>query len=172
MAQPVGQIRGFFDAFFALPQPLWSGFLAGWPGLPNNDLHESWDRRLLFALQMFVRMRPPVQLAMMLFAVWHTALYGPNTLLRSVLPGELFAGDGDDASDRWAPPPAVLGDEPAKVEARAMIERFERLRREKPSDPAAGWNHMDEDRVETETKLQETLLVADEKLDAFPAPFN
>eukprot|EP00971_Amphidinium_carterae_P205294 4074613-Amphidinium_carterae.1 len=26
--------------FFRLPEPLWAGFLAGWPTLPGNENHE------------------------------------------------------------------------------------------------------------------------------------
>jgi len=30
------------------------GFLAGWPGLPNNDFHETWDKRLIFGIQFWL----------------------------------------------------------------------------------------------------------------------
>ena len=50
MKQNVVGLRGFFDGFFKLPLPLWGGFLAGWPGLPNNDKHETWWARLVYGL--------------------------------------------------------------------------------------------------------------------------
>jgi lycopene beta-cyclase len=67
MQQPVEKLRGFFSAFFAVEQPVWSGFLAGWPGLPNNKYHETWSARLSFALNLFVKMPPTVGLAMVLY---------------------------------------------------------------------------------------------------------
>ena len=60
-----GQGKSFnisIGGFFALDQPVWSGFLAGWPRLPGNEHHESWPRRLLFGLQLLVRIPLPVQL--------------------------------------------------------------------------------------------------------------
>ena len=62
--QPVDKIRGFFDAFFALDIPVWGGFLAGWPGLPGNEYHETWSARLGFALSLFTKMPNDVRLAM------------------------------------------------------------------------------------------------------------
>jgi lycopene beta-cyclase len=45
---------------------VWGGFLAGWPGLPGNVHHETWNRRLVFALSLFLKMnnkvlQPPPQ---------------------------------------------------------------------------------------------------------------
>lgn len=84
MDQRVENLRGFFIAFFSLSQPVWSGnrlnclvtkpsinilherlgFLAGWPGLPNNEYHDRWDRRLRFALELFVKMPAVVAFTM------------------------------------------------------------------------------------------------------------
>ena len=54
-AQPVEKLRGFFDAFFQLEAAQWGGFLAGWPGLPGNEYHDSWNKRLQFGLSLFVK---------------------------------------------------------------------------------------------------------------------
>lgn len=54
MLQPAANLRGFFDAFFRLPEGQWSGFLAGYPGLPNNEFHETWDRRFVFGVRLWL----------------------------------------------------------------------------------------------------------------------
>ena len=54
MAQPVESLRGFFSAFFKLETILWGGFLAGWPGLPGNEFHDSWEKRLGFGVNLDV----------------------------------------------------------------------------------------------------------------------
>ena len=82
MQQQVDVIRGFFSAFFAIDQEVWSGFLAGWPGLPGNYHHETWDRRFVFAVSMFLKMPNNVRISMVLYAITHTFEYGPNSLLR------------------------------------------------------------------------------------------
>ena len=64
MSQPVERLRGFFSAFFALETVVWGGFLAGWPGLPGNEFHDSWDKRLRFALSLFWLMPNDVRFAM------------------------------------------------------------------------------------------------------------
>lgn len=122
MQQPVSILRGFFQAFFQVKQPVWSGFLAGWPGLPNNEYHDSWEKRLAFATSLFTHMPNPVRLAMMAFAVQYTVRYGPNTLVRSLVP---FFGDGP-GEPVWEKPGGVykLGDETAKEEARRMMKAF------------------------------------------------
>ena len=63
------KLRGFFDAFFQLEMDVWGGFLAGWPGLPGNEYHDAWHKRLGFGLSLFVRFPPAVALAMMVYAV-------------------------------------------------------------------------------------------------------
>ena len=60
MEQKVDILRGFFQAFFMLEGEVWGGFLAGWPGLPGNIHHESWNRRLVFALSLFLKMNNKV----------------------------------------------------------------------------------------------------------------
>lgn len=122
MDQNVENLRGFFKAFFDLDQKVWSGFLAGYPGLPNNEFHESWDQRLSFALQLFVRMPAVVALTMVIFSIKHTIIYGPNTLLRSLVPGFLF-GEGSNGP-KFNPSFGPLGDEEAKLEARSMMSKF------------------------------------------------
>lgn len=126
MAQEVDSLRGFFSAFFAVDQKVWSGFLAGWPGLPNNDCHDRWNKRLSFAFNLFFEMPTSVRIAMILFAISHTFTYGPNTLLRSLAPPFIF-GEGPKPpswTDYKVPANQVIGDEDAKKEARRMIAAF------------------------------------------------
>ena len=123
MQQPVDRLRGFFSAFFAVEQPVWSGFLAGWPGLPGNEYHETWYGRLVFALQLFLKMPNDVRVAMVLYSALHTLEYGPNTLLRSLVPS-IAVGQGP-ADPRWTAPAVVLGDDEAKREAREAMKAFE-----------------------------------------------
>ena len=66
MEQHVDILRGFFQAFFSLDEAVWGGFLAGWPGLPGNIHHESWNRRLVFALSLFLKMNNKVPLTLMI----------------------------------------------------------------------------------------------------------
>uniref|UniRef100_A0A7S3K058 lycopene beta-cyclase n=1 Tax=Aureoumbra lagunensis TaxID=44058 RepID=A0A7S3K058_9STRA len=82
-------LRGWFDAFFKLPNSVWGGFLAGWPGLPGNHHHETRLSRLLFGLDMFRRLPPPVALKLVSYMVQFSFQEGP-ALLRSVTP---FFGD-------------------------------------------------------------------------------
>jgi lycopene beta-cyclase len=122
MEQNIDNIRGFFTSFFVLDMPVWSGFLAGYPGLPNNELHERWDKRLKFALQMFFNMPFQVAMTMIYFAILHTAIYGPNTLLRSLTPDFVF-GPGPE-EPVYQPSDQPIGDEVAKEEARKMYREF------------------------------------------------
>ena len=131
MEQKVGNIRGFFDAFFQIDQDSWSGFLAGWPGLPGNVHHETWNNRLKFALSMFFKMQNPVRAAMVLYAISYTFKYGPGTLLRSLTPDFLF-GSGP-TENKWSEMPEQLGDDAAKTEAKIMMGSFV---------PTAGENFM------------------------------
>lgn len=64
MVQDAGNLRGFFDSFFRLPEPQWTGFLAGWPGLPNNAAHESWLARLEFGVRLFLLAPLPLKFAL------------------------------------------------------------------------------------------------------------
>ncbi|KAJ1438571.1 lycopene cyclase protein-domain-containing protein [Ochromonadaceae sp. CCMP2298] len=124
MRQPVSSLRGFFTAFFAIDQAVWSGFLAGWPGLPNNQYHESWNARLQFALSMFLKMPNDTRLAMMLYAVQYTVQFGPNTLLRSLLPPILLGAGPPEPTWRAPTPAGEVGDPGAKEEARRMMRSF------------------------------------------------
>lgn len=113
----VTSLRAWFDGFFRLPTPLWAGFLAGWPGLPGNDNHESWLSRISFGLQLFVKLPPQVAAKLALAIGSFTLTYGIS-LLRSVTP--LFGGP---PAYTWSPPlkENEIGDPAAKREARAMI---------------------------------------------------
>ena len=111
MRQPVDQLRGFFDAFFQLDQIVWAGFLAGWPGLPGhfsiiiskfvagpvlhshyfagetgNTYHASWSSRFKFCIDLFLKMPNSVRFGIILYSVLFTLEYGPNSLLRSIIP--------------------------------------------------------------------------------------
>ena len=57
-SQPVEILRGFFGAFFALPQDVWGGFLAGWPGLPGNDNHATYLARIKFGIGIALKFPP------------------------------------------------------------------------------------------------------------------
>ena len=124
MAQNVENLRNFFDAFFALNDDMWGGFLAGWPGLPGNTFHETWSARLVFAFSMFLKMTNKLRLDMILYSIKYTLEYGPNVLLSSLTPDFLINGGPPDSP--WKPPLAVgnIGDEEAKREARLMIKQF------------------------------------------------
>ena len=86
MRQSVTQLRGFFSAFFSVDQEVWSGFLAGWPGLPGNHHHDTWNARFKFCLDLFLKMPNPIRFAIVSYAVIYTLENGPNNLLRSLLP--------------------------------------------------------------------------------------
>ena len=122
MAQNVENLRGFFSAFFALSQPVWAGFLAGYPGLPNNHRHDTWTGRLSFALDLFFKLPLQVQLNIMFFAVKLSLEFGPNLLLRSVTPPFVFGSGPNEPT--WSPPPATVGEEGTKLEARRMMKEF------------------------------------------------
>lgn len=115
MKQKVEGLRGFFDGFFRLPIELWAGFLAGWPGLPNNDKHDSWSGRLMFGLSFVLRLPPKVGIDMFLSIVSYSISEG-IALPQSVTP--LF---GKPASYDYQEIPKNQGDVAAKSEARKMI---------------------------------------------------
>jgi lycopene beta-cyclase len=115
MKQNVVGLRGFFDGFFKLPLPLWGGFLAGWPGLPNNDKHETWWARLVYGLTFVSKL--PVSVALdMLGSIASYSITEGVPLPQSVTP---FLGlpDGYEYKEK----PATVGDVAAKAEARKMI---------------------------------------------------
>jgi lycopene beta-cyclase len=37
-----------------MPLPYWAGFLSGYPGLPHNELHQSWQQRFWFGVQLWL----------------------------------------------------------------------------------------------------------------------
>ncbi|CAB9523227.1 Capsanthin/capsorubin synthase, chromoplastic [Seminavis robusta] len=115
MKQDVVGLRGFFDGFFKLPLPLWGGFLAGWPGLPFNDKHESWFARMWFGLSFIVRLPLPVALDMATSIAAYTVTEGVP-LPQSVTPflGEPNSYEYDRNTDN-------VGDVAVKAEARRMI---------------------------------------------------
>jgi lycopene beta-cyclase len=85
MSLGVEELRGWFDSFFRLPIPLWGGFLAGWPTLPGNQLHETWFSRFVFGLQIVTKLPVPVALELIKSITVYTMIHG-NSLLRSVTP--------------------------------------------------------------------------------------
>mmetsp|Transcript_16106 Transcript_16106/g.30417 ORF Transcript_16106/g.30417 Transcript_16106/m.30417 type:complete len:636 (+) Transcript_16106:103-2010(+) len=115
MKQNVEGLRGFFDGFFRLPMELWSGFLAGWPGLPNNDKHETWFARLYFGLTFVSKLPPKVALDMLFSIITYSVKEG-IALPQSVTP---FLGEPD--SYLYVERPKNQGDVAAKNEARRMI---------------------------------------------------
>ena len=115
MKQDVVGLRGFFGGFFRLPLPLWAGFLAGWPGLPNNDRHETWWARLWFGLNFVARLPPSVAVDMFASIVGYIA-FTDLALAQSVTP---FLGEPE--SYEYKPNTDNRGDVAAKVEARRMI---------------------------------------------------
>ena len=116
MKQNVEGLRGFFDGFFRLSLEMWGGFLAGWPGLPNNDKHETWNARLLFGL-IFVSKLPLKVAADMFLSIVTYSISNGLDLPQSVTP--LF---GEPEGYGYVERPASQGDIAAKNEARKMIQ--------------------------------------------------
>ncbi|KAK1746531.1 lycopene beta cyclase [Skeletonema marinoi] len=115
MKQNVEGLRGFFDGFFKLPLELWGGFLAGWPGLPNNENHETWWARLKFGLS-FVSKLPPLVALDMLVSIATYSITEGVPLPQSVTP-LLGLPDGYEYKEKSA----TVGDVAAKSEAMKMI---------------------------------------------------
>jgi len=187
MRQPVTVLRGFFSAFFAVDQPVWSGFLAGYPGLPYNEYHETATARLSFAIGLFLKMPNDVRLAMMLYAVQYSFEFGPNVLLRSLLP--ILFGPGPPNNSEWKlpTPAAEFGDPTAKAEARRLIASFTpsgcyaetktatETATEDDSKASQEQDQAEEGKEEQEpADAKETLLVGAATfgdIDGFPSPF-
>jgi lycopene beta-cyclase len=85
MKQDVVGLRGFFEGFFRLPLGLWGGFLAGWPGLANNENHESWLKRMWFGLTFIIKLPLPVAVDMAANIVQYSISEG-TPLPQSVTP--------------------------------------------------------------------------------------
>jgi len=115
MKKDVVGLRGFFDGFFRLPMPLWGGFLAGWPGLPDNENHETWFARMWFGIN-FVACLPPSVALDMLGSIVSYIAFTDLALAQSVTP--LL---GEPGSYEYKPNKDTLGDAAAKNEARRMI---------------------------------------------------
>jgi len=115
MKQNVVGLRGFFDGFFKLSLPLWGGFLAGWPGLPFNDAHESWLARLWFGLSFIVRIPLPVALDMAASIAMYTITEGVP------LPQSVTPFLGEPKSYEYERNQDAVGDVAVKTEARKMI---------------------------------------------------
>jgi len=113
----VEELRGWFDGFFNLPEELWAGFLAGWPTLPGNTAHESWFARLLFGVQLLVKLPLPIALRLVQAILGYTLTYGV-TWLRSVTP---FLGLPPPYTWTAPVPSEEVGDPAAKREAMAMM---------------------------------------------------
>ena len=116
MKQKVQGLRGFFDGFFRLPIGMWAGFLAGWPGLPNNDKHESWLSRMSFGLNFIVRIPLGVAADMAANILSYSVTNFP-ALPQSVTP-LLGEPEGYSRPEERA---IMVGDVAAKMEARDMI---------------------------------------------------
>mmetsp|Transcript_24762 Transcript_24762/g.62671 ORF Transcript_24762/g.62671 Transcript_24762/m.62671 type:complete len:90 (-) Transcript_24762:149-418(-) len=75
------------------------GFLAGWPGLPNNEAHSVWYKRLGFGVKLWLLVPPSVKFALAYAAV----RYGGVGFFRSVLPVAQ-----DSTFDEQPPPPRPM----------------------------------------------------------------
>jgi hypothetical protein len=88
---------------------------SGWPGLPNNETHETWLARLWFGLQFLARLPPTVAIDMTANIISYIVTTN-LALAQSVTP--LL---GTPASYEYQPNRDILGDAAAKTEARNMI---------------------------------------------------
>ena len=116
MKQNVVGLRGFFDGFFRLPQEMWAGFLAGWPGLPNNDKHETWISRILFGVTFLSKLPPKVAFDMLSSIITYS--FTGISLLQSVTP--FF---GDPLGYKYLVEEKQVGDVAAKKEAKDMMQK-------------------------------------------------
>eukprot|EP00953_Heterococcus_sp_UTEX-ZZ885_P012645 7243-Heterococcus_DN1.PRE.1 len=66
-----------------MPLPYWAGFLSGYPGLPHNELHQSWQQRFWFGVQLWLEAPISVKTGLMLYGALQGLQLG---LLRSVTP--------------------------------------------------------------------------------------
>lgn len=56
--------------------------MAGWPGLPNNEFHETWEKRVFFGIQLWLLAPLSLKFALAKAGV----LNGGYPLIRSVTP--------------------------------------------------------------------------------------
>lgn len=92
--------------------------MAGWPGLPNNQKHETWYGRMWFGLLFVANLPPDVALDMFLSIVSYT-ITDWDALPQSVTP---FFGEPDSFDYGAAPKQSDAGDVAAKLEAKSMIQ--------------------------------------------------
>mmetsp|Transcript_31957 Transcript_31957/g.68042 ORF Transcript_31957/g.68042 Transcript_31957/m.68042 type:complete len:282 (-) Transcript_31957:65-910(-) len=85
MSLDIEGLRSFFKSFFALPEPLWAGFLAGWPSLPHHERHSSWSARATFGLSMLAALPLSLSAQLLTGALRHSVSYGVP-LVRSLTP--------------------------------------------------------------------------------------
>merc|ERR1719277_1836858 len=86
-------LRGFFLAFFQLHMDEWGGFLSGLPGLPGNEHHDEWHKRLMFCLKVVTKLPPKVAQAMVAYTFDFSLKYGTN-FARSVATPLFDTSDG------------------------------------------------------------------------------
>jgi len=141
-SQPVEILRGFFGAFFALPQDVWGGFLAGWPGLPGNDNHATYLARIKFGIGIALKFPPKVAAVFVAYLATFTAEYGP-LILKSIFTPVFQIGVGPVAPDpglraRRAREREVyvIGDVAAKKEAVAMLKAGRAPGKEPTGEPS------------------------------------
>merc|ERR1712216_227104 len=85
--QDAESLRGFFDGFLRLPASIWHGFLSGWKGLPGNEQHKAWYKRLTFALLVFFYVPMQVRISLLATAL----LQDGSEFFSSVLPPSLVS---------------------------------------------------------------------------------
>jgi hypothetical protein len=69
------------------------GFMAGWPGLPNNEYHETWEGRLIFGIRLFLLAPLPLKFALAQSGI----MTGGLPFFRSVTPlAALFKEPADE----------------------------------------------------------------------------
>jgi lycopene beta-cyclase len=166
MKQNVVGLRGFFDGFFRLPIELWSGFLAGWPGLPNNIYHESWYGRIWYGMNFLTKLPFPVAIDLVGSIVTYMITDG-IALPQSVTPllGQPDSYEYRRNNDR-------IGDVAAKQEARQMILEaklsseipvdFETTIQTRTTSSTNGSANSVEQNLSTDTTTTTSLLIKEE----------
>ena len=113
---------------------------------------------------------------MIFFAIRHVIDYGPNTLLRSLLPDILYGSVDDNYT--YIPPVKILGEEEAKTEARNMMIKFAQNKLENKRENKAKLSGKSSGEKEKEVKVGQLSTNSERELDlselvgAYPAPFN